>query len=260
MVATLSSHIVQHRSYRCLYDWAYPNCAGGVAQVFFLNRSLSQQRLQKLSFEKGIANNVFIWSNNNHFKLAFHSPQAKINRCGIGLLSACNAIADCYNINNSFIVSTDFDSAISCRSQSKNVATIELPIAKLTQQKAPWFLHHKFIYYSSKGYIVLPVATSDIVEQFALTPIIRSYIGDNALIVCCSLGASSVAMRYFAPLYGYDEDLANASSATVIASYFANKFKTSKIKVLQLSRTKACYYYKRCDNKVRISANVQQLS
>lgn len=76
----------------------------------------------------------------------------------------------------------------------------------------------------------------------------------RALIITAAQGEGQVALRYFAPQYGNDEDAATGSACVVLADYWQRRSGGDRWRMLQQSAAGALFHVRASGERVRIGA------
>lgn len=82
----------------------------------------------------------------------------------------------------------------------------------------------------------------------------------RALIVTAAQGGDSVALRYFAPQYGNDEDAATGSACAVLADYWQRRTGRQRWRLQQQSPAGALFHARTEEARVDIGARVEPAS
>jgi predicted PhzF superfamily epimerase YddE/YHI9 len=82
---------------------------------------------------------------------------------------------------------------------------------------------------------------------------IRDFDG-RALIITADRGEGRVALRYFAPQYGNDEDAATGSACVVLADYWQRRRRGDRWRMLQQSAAGALFHVRAGGEHVHIGA------
>jgi PhzF family phenazine biosynthesis protein len=240
--------------------------AGNPAAVCLPDGDLSDEFMQSLAFELGIAETAYVRPTNQagHFNLRWFSPKTEIDLCGHATLASAHAMRErgvsdgvaplTFHTRSGPLVATFDGELIALDFPANPMAPMEPP----ESLAGTWSSSDVVATGRTEFFAVVVLSDSSLVRDHQPDMTVIAAIDANALLITAQAASGSGAdyeLRVFGPRVGIDEDPATGSAQCVVGPYWADVLHKPELVAHQASPRGATLYVRPDGERVHIAGH-----
>jgi predicted PhzF superfamily epimerase YddE/YHI9 len=213
---------------------------GSPAVVVLLERPLSDDELQRISFELGVSETVFVRRVGEGWSLRWFTPTAEVDLGGHATLAALHVLLTELGVPGGELVFETRAGALSGRRLRDGLLGIDLPRAEL-EECDPAVLNGTLgqvdeAYRAGPAGIFAVVKDYEALCSLAIDPVSLFLVPGELVIAACHGGPGvDVSIRVFAPRLGLAEDHVTGSAMCAVSPWWVEKAGSPTVSVFQAS-------------------------
>jgi len=238
---------------------------GNPTVVIATQEELSKQIMQTLAAEFNLSETVFVQLpekeqslQDKQVNLRWFTPSHEVKLCGHGTLSAAHILFEQQLVAGERIEFSTASGTLEAQKQESGIV-LTFPRINTHLKDMPSDLHNvcdaDVIAYADSGnedgYCVLEVAETNLasvnvdIDKW-------SQLTNCSFILTSKLSEEEIALRYFAPNHGVDEDPVTGSANVVLADYWSQRSGMTHFRSYQQSKRTGTMLVELNDDKVRL--------
>jgi predicted PhzF superfamily epimerase YddE/YHI9 len=242
---------------------------GNPAAVCLLREPVSEERMQSVAFELGIAETAYLTPSDDPttFGLRWFSPAVEIDLCGHATLASAHALREAGVVDGKAALTFHTRSGPLRAAFTGDMIELDFPADPVIPGPLPAALTEQW-----PGAVTLSGATRSGFFTFVVlssAEAVRDYepdlaaiasTGVNALLLTAAgasgaAGAADYVLRVFGPKVGIDEDPGTGSAQCAAGPYWAAELGRESLVARQLSRRGATLHVRPDGDRVRIAGH-----
>jgi PhzF family phenazine biosynthesis protein len=240
---------------------------GNPAGVCLIDTPLTDDHMQSLAFELGIAETAYVTPHDggdpHTFDLRWFSPQTEIDLCGHATLASAHALRQRGVVDGTAPVTFHTRSGPLIASFDGDRISLDFPADPLQEVALPASLRGQWdgtvVAVGATGFFTV-VVLSDQAAVRAYRPDLGAIAaaGSKAVLLTAAADADSAAdyvLRVFGPNVGIDEDPATGSAQCSAGPYWAATLDRPQLVAHQLSSRGAVLYVRPAGDRVHIAGH-----
>ncbi len=240
--------------------------AGNPAGVCLLDTPMTDDHMQSLAAELGIAETAFVTpaADPGTFGLRWFSPATEIDLCGHATLASAHVLRRRGVVDGADPVRFDTRSGTLVASFHADRISLDFPAAPMTGAPLPAALRGEWdgddvvAAGRSDFFSVVILATEAAVRDYRPDLAALAAAGSKAVLITAAADADSRAdyvLRVFGPNVGIDEDPATGSAQCTAGPYWSSTLGRPELVAHQLSRRGAVLYVRPAGERVHIAGH-----
>jgi PhzF family phenazine biosynthesis protein len=236
---------------------------GNPAAVCLLSEPLTDERMQSIAFELGIAETAYLTPTDDPaaFGLRWFSPATEIDLCGHATLASAHALRAGATVDGSAPLTFHTRSGPLRAAFDGDRIELDLPADPMTPAPLPHLLQEQWpgalvASGSTDFFTFVALSSAEAVEAYVPDLAAIGAVGSKAVLLTAAAAPGSDAdyvLRVFGPNVGIDEDPATGSAQCSAGPYWAAELGRETLIALQLSRRGATLYVRPDGDRVRIA-------
>lgn len=231
---------------------------GNPAVVVLLERPLSDDELQRIAFELGVSETVFVRRVGDGWSLRWFTPTVEVDLGGHATLAALHVLLTELGVPGGELVFETRAGALSGRRLRDGLLGVDLPRARLEPLDAS--VLSDTLGRVSEVYRAGPQSVFAVVEDYdalcglAIDPVSLFLVPGELVIAACVGGPGvDVSIRVFAPRLGLAEDHVTGSAMCAVAPWWVEKAGSPTVSVFQASARGGLMYARLFEHNVEVA-------
>ncbi len=236
---------------------------GNPAAVCLLSEPLTDERMQSIAFELGIAETAYLAPTDDPttFGLRWFSPATEIDLCGHATLASAHTLRAGGTVDGGAPLTFHTRSGPLRAAFDGDRIELDFPADPMTPAPLPVPLQEQWpgavvASGSTAFFTFVALSSSEAVGSYEPDLAAIATVGSKALLLTAPAGPGSAAdyvLRVFGPNVGIDEDPATGSAQCSAGPYWAAQLGREALVARQLSRRGATLYVRPDGDRVRIA-------
>jgi predicted PhzF superfamily epimerase YddE/YHI9 len=238
---------------------------GNPAAVCLLSEPLTDERMQSIAFELGIAETAYVTPTEDRrtFGLRWFSPATEIDLCGHATLATAHALRAGGIVDGSAPLTFHTRSGPLWAAFDGRRIELDFPADPMTPARLPDPLKEQWpgavrASGSTDFFTFVALSSAEAVARYVPDLAAIAAVGSKALLLTAEAAPGSDAdyvLRVFGPNVGIDEDPATGSAQCSAGPYWATELGRAALVARQLSRRGATLYVRPDGGRVRIAGH-----
>jgi predicted PhzF superfamily epimerase YddE/YHI9 len=231
---------------------------GNPAVVVLLERPLSDDELQRIAFELGVSETVFVRRVGDGWSLRWFTPTVEVDLGGHATLAALHVLLTELGVPGGELVFDTRAGALTGRRLRDGLLGVDLPRAHL-EPLDPSVLNDTLgpvreVFQAGPRSVFAVVEDYDALCGLAIDPVSLFLVPSELVIAACYGGPDvDVSIRVFAPRLGLAEDHVTGSAMCAVAPWWVEKVGSPTVSVFQASARGGLMYARLFEHNVEVA-------
>ncbi|HVB71017.1 MAG TPA: PhzF family phenazine biosynthesis protein [Acidimicrobiales bacterium] len=231
---------------------------GNPAVVVLLERSLSDDELQRIAFELAVSETVFVRRVGDAWTLRWFTPTAEIDLGGHATVAALHVLLTELGVPGAELVFETRAGAIAGRRLRDGLLGVDLPRADLAPLD-PAVLNEVLgpvseVFRAGPSTVFAVVKDYDTLCGLAADPVSMFLVPGDLVIAACNGGPDvDVSIRVFAPRLGLAEDHVTGRAMCAVSPWWVEQVGSPTVSVFQASARGGLMYARLFEDRVEVA-------